>query len=93
MGLFRLPLGNYGELIPFILDDRSGVIDKIDEGYLIPDNNKLYQEERIFANVYNSDGTGMVNSSVFAIPATSTSIDRTPEQGHIVLKSRAQRVG
>jgi len=84
---------NYGELIPFILDDRSGVIDKIDEGYLILDNNKLYQEERIFANVYNSDGTGMVNSSVFAIPATSTSIDRTPEQGHIVLKSRAQRVG
>lgn len=84
---------NYGELIPFTLDDRSGVIDKMDEDYLILDNNKLYQEERIFANVYNSDGTGMVNSSVFAIPATSTSIDRTPEQGHIVLKSRAQRVG
>ncbi len=84
---------NYGELIPFILDKQSGVIDNLSEDYLILDNNTLYQEEKIFANVFNSDGTGLVNSSVFAIPATSTSIDRTPEQGHIVLKSRAMRVG
>ncbi|MBP3900050.1 MAG: hypothetical protein J6D53_01125 [Blautia sp.] len=84
---------NLGDIIPSAQHGEDGIIINPDEGEPAPEDDTLYRDGKIIANVYNSDGTGLVNVSAFAIPVTSTGLDRTPQNGgQIVLVSRAERV-
>ena len=83
---------NNEEPAPSDPDDGSDAMVQSDIDHLISDNSEWYQEEKILANVYNSDGTGLVNTSVFAIPAGSTATDTIPKEDGAALTSRAVRV-
>ena len=84
---------NLGDIIPSAENGEDGIVIDPDEGEPVTEDDTLYRDGKIIANVYNSDGTGLVNVSAFAIPATSTGLDRTPQKGgQIVLVSRAERV-